>query len=111
MPMDVLDVGALEDTDLFDGLESCFQRAHFDPDIASLWNAMLKQPYPDGWAHDEPKLDWWHHGFKALLEHLALHGSAIPFGRHLGTDLLARGRRRISVVCTIALPNSSGVDP
>lgn len=84
---DVLDVGDLDDTDLFDGLESCFRGSHFDPDIASLWNAMLKQTYPDDWAHDEPKLDWWHHGFTALLEHFALHGSAIPFGRHLGTDL------------------------
>jgi hypothetical protein len=48
---------------------------------------MLKQTYPDECAHDPPKLDRWHDGFKFLLEKIAVHGGAIPFGRHLGNDL------------------------
>lgn len=84
---DLLNVGPLEDTDLFVGVESCFPEPHFDPDIASLWNEMLMQTYPDECAHDPPKLDRWHDGFKILLEKIAVHGGAIPFGRHLGNDL------------------------
>ncbi len=84
---DTLKVGALENTDMFVGLESSFPDGHFDPDIASLWKEMLKQAYPDQWAQEPPELDHWHAGFKLLLQKIAVHGGAIPFGRHLGNDL------------------------
>lgn len=86
---DRLKVGPIGSSNPFRALESCFPDSHLDRDIAWLWTEMLNRTYPEESAHDTPQLDWWHFGFKLVIETIASHGHAIPFGRHLGNEFAA----------------------
>lgn len=111
---DRLDVGTIGNANPFRALESCFPDSHLDRDVAWLWAEMLKRTYPEHWAHDTPKLDMWHFGFKLVIEKFASLGHAIPFGRHLGTDLAAvypaHNEIDLSFINNLAVPGGGTED-
>jgi len=60
-----------------------------DSDIVTLWQAMLKDEYPDDYASNPPNMGGWHRGFQFLIGKIASEGyHLIPLARHVGMDMI-----------------------
>lgn len=69
------------------GIGACHapgQSALLDPDISTVWRAMLEEVYPDFARKSPPDLDKWHGGFNLMIGDLAAQGHHfVTFARHL----------------------------
>lgn len=54
-----------------------------DPDVASLWLAMLEETYGRLVMSDPPEIDEWNKGFRRIVDTIDDLGSFVSFTRHL----------------------------
>ena len=65
----------------------CDAGGNLDPDIKSLWLAMLKDVYPSMFNDNPPNLDAWHSGFKNIVDNFAEEGNQLfPLARHVAAN-------------------------
>jgi hypothetical protein len=82
-----MNMGYLGYTEHFDsGIKRCCapeDPSRLDPDVAWLWNEMLRTVHPVEFRENPPEIDRWHQGFRSKLD-LADDACLIPLARHVG---------------------------
>lgn len=76
---ETLNAGNITDTEhLKGGICSCGTDDSIDPDIKSLWMAMLKTVHPSVFERNPPDIDKWHRNFKRVVDGVADEGGWLP---------------------------------